>query len=131
MNLKTIKVGDSIEFYIPGGRKFIYCKHLIKKVTKKYAVTENGLKFDIPSGYYIHELSGHPVPDPVAEKVNPLKFKKKVSVDQMRTFMRTLTPAQQTLVKRAIRTAILDSGKQWHKFAEEQEQIAAIPKQVK
>lgn len=131
MNLKNIKVGDSIEFYIPSMRpkKVIYCKHLIAKVTKAIATTENGLKFAIPSGCYIDDISGRHDTSLIAEKVNLLKFKKKVSPRQVNKLMPKLTPSQQALVRRIVFSAVRDSSGAWDRFTEEQDQIAAAPRE--
>lgn len=130
MNLKNIKVGDAIEFYMHSMRpgKVIYCKHIVAKVTKTIATTENGLKFAIPSGCYIDDISGRPTTSLIAEKVNPLKFKKKVSPRQVNKLMSKLTPSQQVMVKRIVFCAARDSSGAWDRFVEEHDQIAVAPK---
>lgn len=128
MNLKNIKVGDSIEFYQPGYKsgKLIYCKHKISKVTKKVAITEKGLKFDIPSGYYLDEVYGK-IPNPIAEKVNKRKLTKPISVKHAHQILQKMTPKQQLAVKRMIYATVKDTiGKywKWEEFSQEQPQIA-------
>lgn len=131
MNLKNIKPGDSIEFYQPGYRgNLIYCRHKIASVTKKVATTENGLKFAIPSGFYIDEIIGKPIPNPVAEKVNAKKLKKSISVNQARRILQKMPPEQQIAVKRMINATVKDTMNniwRWEEFSQEHPQIAARP----